>query len=222
MTGSGRLLALALLIVAMTSGCATGRPLTLTGGLLKAGRSFDSGKVLPRVTVIDFEFPGGEGAVVGRDFDNVRPIVWKGSPGAAMADLVAASLAERGVPVTRVAMAGHVPAGTLVTVRGRIDPFRVNAKRIHSVKVEFAAQAGLTVFAEGDAVPPEWNSGQLSSEVWLGEPFFVTPDGAREAIGSASIAVAEEAALRLMSLRGAFTPPADPASADPGGSFPGR
>jgi hypothetical protein len=65
-------------------------------------------------------------------------------------------------------------------------------------------------------VPQNWNSGQLSSEVWLSEPFFVTPDGARDAIGSASAAVADEAARRLMTLRGAFTPPAG-AAAEPGG-----
>jgi hypothetical protein len=212
------LFAIALVLAAMTSGCATGRPLSLSGGLLKEGRSFDAGKVLPRVAVIDFDFAAGEGAVIGRDYDNVRPIVWKGSPGAAMADLVAASLAERGIPVVRVAMAGHVPGGTLVTVRGRIDAFRVNAKRIHSVKVEFSAEAGLTVFAEGDAVPQAWNSGQLSSEVWLSEPFFVTPDGARDAVSSASVAVADEAVRRLMTLRGAFTPPAEPSAPAPGGA----
>lgn len=204
---SERLALLALFVAVLTSGCATGRPISLSGTLLAPGRSMPADNVLPRVAVVDFEFPGGDNAVIGRDFDNVRPIAWRGSPGAELADLVAASLGERGVPVVRVAMAGHVPGGVLVTVRGRLDEFRVSAKRIHSVKVESVAHVSLTVLAEGEAVPAGWRHGPVTSEVWASEPFFVTPDGVREALGSAAEGAAEEAAGRLMELRKAFEPP---------------
>lgn len=206
MPGNKRLILIGLMIAAMGCGCASGRPLSLSGSLLSPGRTISSDNVLPRVAVVDFEYAGGEDAVLGRDFDNVRPIMWKGTPGAAIADLVSASLFERGVPVVRVSMAGHVPAGVLVTVRGRIDDFRVSAKRIHSVKVESFASIGLTVSAEGEGVPGGWNSGVISSDVWTSEPFFVTPDGVRESVASAANGVAEEAALRLMTLRSAFAP----------------
>ncbi len=192
--------------MAMSSGCATGRPLSLSGGLLPTGRELSAGKVLPRVAIVDFEFAGGDNAVIGRDYDNVRPIVWKGSPGAAIADIVALSLVDRGVPVVRVSMAGQVPGGVLVTVRGRIDDFRVNAKRIHSVKAESVANVGLTVFAEGEKVPQGWSGGPFASDVWAAEPLFVTPDGVRDAIQSAASGAAEEAARRVMTLRSAFTP----------------
>lgn len=174
------------------------------------------------MAIVDFEFGGGENPVVGRDYDNVRPIVWKGSPGAALADSVALSLSDRGVPVVRVAMAGHVPGGVLVTVRGRVDEFRVNAKRIHSVKVESTARVGLTLFAEGERVPSGWTGGPFSSDVWATEPFFVTPDGVRDALASAANGVADEAATRVTTLRNAYAPadaaPAAPANVESGGS----
>jgi hypothetical protein len=215
--GTGCRIALALLLAA-AAGCATGRPISLSGRLASPGRAIAVDNVLPRVAVVDFDYAGPADGVIGRDYDNVRPILWKGSPGPAVADLVAASLTERGVPVVRVAMAGHVPGGVLVTVRGNVGPFRVDAKRIQSVKTESVALVGLTVFAEGDAVDPGWSSGPLTAEVWSSEPFFVTPDGVRDAVKSAAEAVADEAARSLMKLRGAFQPPDDRAGPQAGGS----
>lgn len=193
-------------VAAALSGCASGKQLTLSGPLLAPARAVPESKVVPRVAVVDFEFAGGEGAAIGRDFDNVRAIAWKGTPGAAVADIVAASLSERGVPVVRVAMAGHVPGGVLVTVKGRIDDFRVSAKRLHSVKVESEAHVALTLFAEGENVAQDWSTGRIESDVWSTEPFFVTPDGVREALGTAASGAGDEAASRIMALREAFTP----------------
>ena len=201
----GRKMALALLL-AVAAGCASGRPLSLSGSLVPPEKPVSSDNVLPRVAVVDFEFSAPENEAIGRDYDNVRPIQWKGSPGPVVADLVAASLIGRGVPVVRVQMAGHVPAGVLVTVRGRVDLFRVDAKRIHSFRIESVAQVGMTVYAEGEGVPAGWSSGPVSSEVWSSEPFFVTPVGVREALASAAEGAADEAVRSLMKLSGRFSP----------------
>lgn len=211
---SFRRLSFLVVMLAFVGGCASGRPLYVPGDLarVRGAQAPPPSAAPPRVAVLDFTFREPPGKEVGRDYDNVRPIVWKGDRGAGMADLVAAVLVEKGVPVVRVRDAAGVPPGVERKVWGRVDEFRVNAKRERSVKVESAARVALTLFASGPSVPEGWHSA-VSSEFWGSDPVFITPEGVRDALLGAANGAAEEAGRRLSNAGIAVSLPAGGAGA---------
>src|SRR3989304_3856446 len=90
---------------------------------------------------------------MGRDFDQVRSIVWKGDPGKAMADLIAGALAEKGIAAVRVAGEAELPSGVPARVWGSVEEFRVNFKRVGTLKVEAEAGTTLKIHGAGPAAP---------------------------------------------------------------------
>src|SRR5512134_2766964 len=115
--------------------CATGGRLYIPGDLSRPAGAQKATSGAPRAAVVDFSYAAVEPEVVGRDFDQVRPIVWRGEPGKAMADLVYRVLAENGAPVVRVASEADVPATVPVRIGGTVRRFEVNARRSGGVAV---------------------------------------------------------------------------------------
>jgi hypothetical protein len=146
--------------------------------------------------IADFSFAAAPDGVVGRDFDRVRPIVWKGKPGKEMADLVAAVLGERGVATVRRGAdpqgAGAVP----VRISGVVRRFEVNARRTGNLTVVTEATVSLTITADGPGVPRPVEETVTSSASF--SDLFVTPDGLREVLLSTANTAAEEAARKLL------------------------
>jgi hypothetical protein len=145
--------------------------------------------------VADFSFAAAPGGVVGRDFDSVRPIVWKGEPGKAMADLVAGVLRESGVATVRRGADAQGAEAVPVRITGAVRRFEVNARRT-GLSVFTEATVSLTVAAHGPGLsgPSEQT---VTSSVSLRD-LFVTPDDLREALMSTANAAAEEAARKLL------------------------
>jgi hypothetical protein len=178
------------------SACAAGSALHVPGELARPARAAAPAAGVPQAVVVDFSYAAAPDGVIGRDFDRARPIVWKGAPGKAMADLVAGVLGERGVAAVRrgpnAQDAGTVP----VRVSGVVRRFEVNARRTGGLSVVTEATVSLTVTAEGPGL-----SGPSEQSVTSGmslTDLFVTPDELREALMSAANAVAEEAARKLL------------------------
>jgi len=192
---------LALAVFVGGSGCVTGKVLTLPGDLARpetrgAAQATAAG---PAVAVLDFTFTGAPSHEIGRDFDHARAIVWKGDPGKTMPDLIAGVLNEKGFHAVRVASGEAVPADAIARVWGAVDKFRVEARKTGSLRltVELAASVSLTVYGTGGSAPPDWNS-TVVSDYWTQDPFFVTPDGVRDAVNGAANAVAEETVRKLV------------------------
>ncbi|MBI5420022.1 MAG: hypothetical protein HZA60_08030 [Deltaproteobacteria bacterium] len=181
------------------SGCVTGKALYLPGGLSRPPAAGPAAAAPggPSVAVLDFTWAGSRSPEIGRDYDQVRPIVWKGAPGRSMADLIARALEEKGIPVVRVSGESEAPPGVPARVWGRVDEFRVNVKRQGSVKVEAEAYVALTIYGAGPSAPPGWRS-VATSNFWYTDPLFITPEGVLRSVNSAANAVAEEAVRRLM------------------------
>jgi len=146
--------------------------------------------------VADFSYAAAPDGVVGRDFDGVRPILWKGAPGKAMADLVAGVLGERGVAAVRRGADAQGSEAVPVRISGVVRRFEVNTRRTGGLSVVTEATVSLTVTAEGPGLsgPSEQT---VTSSASLSD-LFVTPDDLREALMSAANAVAEEAARKLL------------------------
>ena len=183
------------------SGCVTGKVLTLPGDLARpetrgAAQTTAAG---PAVAVLDFTFEGAPTHEIGRDFDHARAIVWKGNPGKAMPDLIAGVLNEKGFRAVRVSSGAEVPADAVARVWGSVDKFRVETRRKSKIKVESAASVTLTVYGTGESAPPNWNT-TVVSDYWTEDPFFVTPEGVRDAVNGAANAVAEETVRRLVAV----------------------
>ncbi len=182
-----------------SAGCATSNVLKVQGGLERPSRPIPAaGSAAKAVAVADFAYAGQAGGEIGRDFDRVRPIAWSGSPGKAVADLIATVLFEKGVPVVRVADEASAPPDAGAKIWGRVDAFRVDAKRAGTFKVEDAAHVAVTVYAAGGAAPPQWNSA-VASDYSFTDAFFVTEAGILEALNGAANAVANETVKRLVS-----------------------
>lgn len=194
----------------LLSACAAGSSLYVPGDLARPARAAAPAAGIPRAVVADFSYAAAPDNVVGRDFDRVRPIVWKGEPGKAMADLVAEVLAESGVAAIR--RGAGVPGDEAVPVRisGVVRRFEVNARRSGGLSLVTEATVSLTVTAEGPGLsgPSEQT---VTSSASLSD-LFVTPDNLREALISASNAVAEETARKLIEGRALPAPP--PAAED--------
>ncbi len=144
---------LVLVAIAGLSGCAPGKVLTMPGELGRPGKTAAVQGALdaPEVAVLDFTFPGAPPHEIGRDFDRARKILWKGDPGKAIPDLIAAVLNEKGVRSVRVSAGGAVPANAVATVWGDVDQFAVETKRSGTlrVKVELAASVSVTLQGSG-------------------------------------------------------------------------
>lgn len=181
------------------SSCATTSSLHVPGDLTRPAGAVAAAPGAPQVVVADFSFAAAPEGVVGRDFDSVRPIVWGGQPGKAMADLVAGVLRERGVATVR---RGADPAGAEaapVRIAGVVGRFEVNARRKSLFSVVTEATVRLTVTVEGPGLSGKLEE-TITSSASLSD-LFVTPDGLREALLSTANTVAEEAARKLLEAR---------------------
>jgi hypothetical protein len=209
---------LTLALVVGVSGCVTGKVLTLPGELGRPPKqkTVNGAGGWPSVAVLDFSFPGVSPHEIGRDFDHARTIVWKGEPGKAMADLVVDVLNEKGVRAVRVSDESAVPADVAAKVWGSVEKFRVDARKMGSLKmkVEMAASVSVTVYGSGGTAPTGWSSA-VASDYVMTDPLFVTPDGIRDTVNGAANAVAEETVRRLLNA-GVITIPSGAPSVPPG------
>lgn len=178
------------------SACAAGSSLYVPGNLTRPSGVVAPVAGAPQAVIADFSFAAAPDGVIGKDYDRVRSIVWKGEPGKAMADLVAGALGERGVAAVR--WGANAPGVEAVPVRisGVVRRFEVNARRAANLSVVTEATVSLTVTAEGPGLsgPSEQT---VTSSTSLSD-LFVTPDDLREALMSTANAVAEEAARKLL------------------------
>ncbi len=195
----------------LSAGCATSKVLEVTGGLERPAKLAPGAGAAGRaVAIADFAYSPQAGGEIGRDFDRVRAIAWSRSPGKALPDLIAVVLFEKGVPVVRVADAAAAPPDAAAKVWGRVDAFRIDAKRTGTFNVEDTARIAVTVNASGGAAPPQWNT-SVASDFWFTDAFFVTEAGVLEALNGAANAVAEEVVKRLAAA-GIVAVPAAPAA----------
>jgi hypothetical protein len=177
------------------SACAAGSSLYVPGDLARPSRAVAPSAGAPQVVVADFKYAAAPDGVIGRDFDRVRPIAWKGAPGKAMADLVAGVLGESGVAAVRWGANARGAEAVPVRISGVVRRFEVNARRTGGL-VTTEATVSLTITAEGPGLsaPSEQT---VTSSVSLSD-VFVTPDDLREALMSTANAAAEEAARKLL------------------------
>lgn len=195
-------------IMILSAGCATSTVLQVRGGLERpAKRAPGVGSAARAVAVADFTYAGKAGGEIGRDFDRARPIAWSGSPGKAVPDLIAEVLFEKGVPVVRVADESGAPPDAAAKVWGRVDAFRVDAKRKGTFNIEDTAHVALTVYGAGGGAPPQWST-SVASEYLSTDALLVTEAGALDALSGAANAVAEEVVKRLISAGVIPAPPA--------------
>jgi hypothetical protein len=178
------------------SACAAGSSLHVPGDLTRPARAVAHAAGAVQAVVADFTYAASPDGVIGRDFDRVRPIVWKGEPGKAMADLVAGVLGESGVTAVRRGAGAQGAEAVPVRISGVVRRFEVNARRTGGLSVITEATVSLTVTAEGPGLsgPSEQT---VTSSMSLSD-LFVTPDNLREALMSTANAVAEEAARKLL------------------------
>jgi hypothetical protein len=178
------------------SACAAGSSLHVPGDLARPARAVAPAAGAPQAVVADFSYAAAPDGVVGRDFDRVRPIVWKGEPGKAMADLFAGVLGESGVAAVRRGADAWGAEAVPVRISGVVRRFEVNTRRTGGLSVVTEATVSLTVTAQGPGLsgPSEQT---VTSSTSLRD-VFVTPDDLREALMSAANAVAEEAARKLL------------------------
>lgn len=178
------------------SACAAGSQLHVPGDLARPARAVAPAAGAPQAVVSDFSYAAAPDGAIGRDFDRVRPIVWKGEPGKAMADLVAGVLAESGVAVVRRGADAQGAEAVPVRISGVVRRFEVNTRRTGGLSVVTEATVSLTVTAEGPGLSAPSEQTVTSSSSF--QDLFVTPDGLREALMPTANAVAEEAARKLL------------------------
>jgi len=176
------------------SACA-GNVLHIPGDLTRPARPVSPVAGATRVAVADFSHTPAADNAVGRDFDHARPIVWKGEPGKAMADLVAGVLAESGVATARRAEDASAADGVPVRISGVVRRFEVNSRRTGGTVVT-EATVTLVVTAEGPGLSGPYKQ-TVTSSTSLSD-LFVTPDDPREALLSAANTVAEEVVRKLL------------------------
>lgn len=181
------------------SACAAGSTLYVPGDLARPAGAVPRAAGAPQAVVADFSFTASPDNVIGRDFDRVRPIVWKGEPGKAMADLVAGVLRERGVAVVRQGADAQGSGAIPMRISGVVRRFEVSSRRTGNLSVVSEATVSLTVTVEapGFSGPSEQS---VTSSASIAD-IFVTPDGLREVLMSTANAAAEEAARKLVESR---------------------
>ena len=178
------------------SACAAGSTLYVPGDLARPARAVAPAAGAPQVVVANFSYAAAPDGAIGRDFDRVRTIVWKGEPGKAMADLVAGALRESGVATLRRAVDAQGAEAVPVRISGVVRRFEVNTRRTANLIVVTEATVSLTVTAEGPGLPGP-STQTVTSSTSLSD-LFVTPEGSREALMSTANTVAEEAARKLL------------------------
>lgn len=166
----------------------------------------------PAAAVFDFAFSGTPSQEVGRDYFGVRPIVWEGSPGRAMADLVARILAEKGIRAVRVTGGEVALADAIPRITGTIDEFRVDGRRVDMVTAEDSARVVLSLSAAAPGRDAPFTT-HLSADNRVQEALWVTARGVQSAMNGAANAAAEEAVRRLVAA-GIVTEPAAPAGGE--------
>jgi hypothetical protein len=178
------------------SACAAGSTLYVPGDLARPARAVAPAAGAPQAVVADFSYAAHPDNVIGRDYDRARPIVWKGEPGKAMADLVAGVLVESGVAAVRRGANPQGDESVPIRISGVIRRFEVNSRRDRGMSAVSEATVSLTVTAEGPGLsgPSEQT---VTSSASLSD-LFVTPDGLREVMMSTANAVAEEVARKLL------------------------
>ena len=178
------------------SACAAGSTMYVPGDLARPARAVAPAVGAPLAVVADFAYAASPDNVIGRDFDRVRPIVWRGEPGKAMADLVAGVLVDRGVAAVRRGADPQGAEAVPIRVSGVVRRFEVNSRRVGNLSVVTEATVSLTVTAEGPGLSgPSERTVTSSASI---SDLFVTPDGLREVLVSTANAVAEEAARKLL------------------------
>lgn len=190
------------------SACAAGSRLHVPGDLSRPARSVAPVAGAPQAAVVDFSYAAAPDGVLGRDFDRARPIVWKGDPGKAMADLVAGVLVEGGVAAVRRGADASAADGVPVRISGVVRRFEVNARRTGTVSAVTEATVSMTVTAEGPGLSRS-SEQSVTSSASLSD-LFVTPDGLREVLMSTANASAEEAVRRLLEAGVFPRPPSKP------------
>ena len=179
------------------SACSMGSSLYVPGDLTRPARAVAPRAGAPQAVISDFSFVVDRDGVIGRDYDRARPIVWKGEPGKAMADLVAGALGERRVGTVR--WGSDAPQGAEavpVRISGVLRRFEVNARRTGNLTVVTEAVVNLVITVEGPGLSGPMEK-SVTSSASLSD-LFVTPDDLREALISTANAVAEEAARILL------------------------
>ena len=178
------------------SACAAGSSLYVPGNLTRPSGVVAPVAGAPQAVIADFSFAAAPDGVIGKDYDRVRSIVWKGEPGKAMADLVAGALGERGVAAVR--WGANAPGVEAVPVRisGVVRRFEVNTRRTDNLTVVTEAFVHLAITVEGTGLSGPMEK-SVSSSASLPD-LFVTADDLREALMSTANTVAEEAARILL------------------------
>ncbi len=186
-----------LILWGVFSGCVTGNVLTIPRDLAREAAPVPTGAgVAPAVAVLDFSWTGATSGEIGRDFDHARTIVWTGNTGKQMADLIAGALMEKGIASVRVAGEADVPAGVPARVWGSVEEFRVNVKRVGTIKVEEEATTTLKIQGAGPAAVPGWAS--TVSSTYKDDYPYVTPYVVYDALNGAANDAADEAVRRLL------------------------
>jgi hypothetical protein len=179
------------------SGCVTGNVLTIPRDLSREAPPVPPGAgVAPAVAVLDFSWTAPPAGEIGRDFDHARTIVWTGNTGKQMADLIAGALAEKGIAVVRAVGEADVPGDVPARVWGHVEVFRVNVKRVGTIKVEQEATTTLKIQAVGPGAPPGWAS--TVSTTYADSYSHVTPFVVYDALNGAANDAADEAVRRLL------------------------
>jgi hypothetical protein len=178
------------------SACATGSALYVPGDMTRPARAAAPRAGMPQAVITDFSFTAVAEGVVGRDFDRARPILWKGAPGKALADLVAAVLAERGVATIRLDADAKGTEAIPVRISGVVRRFDVNTRRTGNLTVVTEAVVTLGITVEGPGLSGSMEK-TVTSNASLSD-LFVTPADLREALMSTANTVAEEAARILL------------------------
>src|SRR5512140_3354228 len=129
------------------SACA-GSSLYVPGDLARPAPAVAPAASAPQAVVADFSYAAAPDGVIGRDFDSVRPIAWKGEPGKAIADLLAGALVESGVAAVRRGGDARGAEAVPVRISGVVRRFVVNARRAGGMSVVIEATVSLTVTAE--------------------------------------------------------------------------
>jgi hypothetical protein len=198
----------ALFPLVFLAACAPGNRLYVPGDLTRPPGSPTRAEGYPQVAVADFSYsaPAESPDVIGRDYDQVRQIVWKGDPGKAMADLVAAVLSERGIPAVRVKPDSPASGNVPFLVSGAVRRFEVNARRGGVFTVLTEATVTLAVSVSGPGMSRPWET-TVTSGTTL-QDMFPVPEDLRKALQSAANSAAEEAVRRLQEGGVAAAPPA--------------
>lgn len=179
------------------SACAPGNRLVVPGEIRRPSPAGPPPAGPARVAVSDFAYApqGSEPDVIGRDHDQVRPVVWKGEPGRAMADLVAGAFAGRGIPVSRVKAGDPAPNDASSLVSGTVRRFELDIRRRKMYGVETQATVTLSLTASGGGLPAPLETSVTITET--SRDVYPLPEYYRQVLSSAANAAAEEAVRRL-------------------------